>query len=91
MAERKPEDFCEIEKIQCAVLTLVEQKEKIVLTFLEDAKSSFDKAYTAYHEDEEMIQKEIDSLSKNCVNCPHNSKLLGNKLKKWFDRTSHYQ
>jgi len=89
MVERNKEDLCKVKRIECAVLLLMEQKERLLKMFLIEARNSFDKASTAYYEDEEMVQKEIDSLSKNCSDCPYNSKSLAIELKNFFEKTSH--
>lgn len=77
MVERKPEYHCETKKVQCAVLPLIEQKDKVFETFFKEARKSFDQASLNYHEDYAIVQNEIDSLSsRGCPDCPNNSKSI---------------
>lgn len=76
MIERKPEDYCETKNVQCVVLPLVAQKDKLINIFLKEARKSFNQASSDYHKDYETMQKEIDSFSTSCPDCPYNSKSL---------------
>jgi hypothetical protein len=76
MKEKPNQGHCETKGVNCLVVTLATQLESYIDTFLEEARVSYEEASSNYTEDAQNTQKEIDelSISRNCQNCPHNSK-----------------